>query len=86
MPDPGRCAGLMDHRFRYATLQKLGELLGNYRAAGKVSLSLAASFLLQKVQLFFGLHALGHHAMLEALSNVNQGARDRGMSEFMRSW
>src|SRR6202030_2025210 len=63
---------LVNCRLCYAALQKLGELLGNCRAAEKVTLPLAATFLLQKMQLFLGFHALGHHAMLQALSYVNQ--------------
>jgi hypothetical protein len=57
--------GLMDHRFGHAALQRLHELLGDYRAAEKVSLSLCASFFLQETQLFLGLLALRYDAMLQ---------------------
>jgi len=69
----------MDHRFCYAAFQKLRELLGNYRAAEKVSLALAAAFSLEKMQLFLGLHALGDDAVLQALSDVDERAQNGGI-------
>src|SRR3984885_7414389 len=71
--------GLVHNRISYAAFQKLGELFSNYGAAKKVSLALAASFFLQKVELFLGLHALGDYAMLQALSDVDQGAENHGI-------
>ena len=56
----------MHHCLGYAAFQKLSQLLGNYGAAEKVALALAAIFLSQKMELFLGLHALGHYAVLEA--------------------
>lgn len=69
----------MHNRFCYAALQKFGELFGNYRTAEKVSLAFAASFFLQKMQLFLGLHALGDYAMFQALSDVNHRAENGGI-------
>lgn len=55
-------SGLVHHCLGYAAFQKLSELLGNYGAAEEITLALAATFLLQKMELFLGLHVLGHYA------------------------
>jgi hypothetical protein len=71
--------GLMDRGFCYVALEKLCELLGNYGAVEKVTLPLGASLFLQKMPLFFGLHSLGDRAMLEALSDIDERAQNRGI-------
>src|ERR1700693_5359823 len=40
---------------------------------------LPATFFLEKVQLFLGLHAFGDHAVLQTLSDADERAQDRGI-------
>jgi hypothetical protein len=56
--------GLVNGGFCYAMPQKVRELFGDYGAAEKIALALAATFLLQKMQLFLGFDARGDHTML----------------------
>ena len=69
----------MDYGFCYAAFQKLRELLGDHGTAKKVTLALAATFFLEKVQLFLGLHAFGDHAVLQTLSYADERAQDGGI-------
>jgi hypothetical protein len=71
--------GLMHHGCCRVALEKLCELLGNYRAVENATLPLGASFFFQKMELFFGLHSLSDHAMLEALSDVYERAQNHGI-------
>jgi hypothetical protein len=63
---------------RHSAFQKLRELFGQLPVGKKVPLPFAASFFLKKMQLFLGLHALSDHAMLQAFSDVNERAQNRG--------
>jgi hypothetical protein len=54
----------VDYGFCYAAFQKLSELLSNYGKAEEVTLAFAV---LEKVQLFLGLHAFGDHVLIQAL-------------------
>jgi hypothetical protein len=61
----------MNNVFSEARLQELGELFGNHRMAEKITLTLAATLLLQKVDLFACFHTFGDNTMMKALADVN---------------
>jgi hypothetical protein len=60
--------------FGHARFQEFCELFRNHRVAEKEALSLAASFLLQEMQLLTGFHAFRNHSMIQAFADVNHGA------------
>jgi hypothetical protein len=66
-PDPG----LTDNGFSEAGLQELGELFGNHRVAEEITLTLATTLLLQKVDLLACFRTFGDNAMMKALADVN---------------
>ena len=64
-------AASMNDGFSEARLQKLGELFGNHRMAEKITLTLAATLRLQKLNLLARFHTLGDNTMMKALADVN---------------
>jgi hypothetical protein len=61
----------MDNGFSEARLQELGELFGNHWVAEKITLALATTLLLQKVDLLACFHTFKHLVLVEYQHTVN---------------